>query len=72
MKNNKKGCFLRIFPDPSGEKKDFVIEMGNDFDCFRIAVDFADLVSIKNQIIIIEERAKQNERDFDEGKIAED
>ena len=72
MKNNKKGCFLRIFPDPSGERKDYVIEMGNDFDCFCIAVDFADLVSIKNQIIIIEERAKQNERDFDEGKIAED
>ena len=72
MKNNKKGCFLRIFPDPSGERKDYVIEMGNDFDCFRIAVDFADLVSIKNQIIIIEERAKQNERDFDKGKIAED
>lgn len=66
MKNEKKGCFLRIFKDPSGEKKDFVIEMGGEFDCFRIAVDFADLVAIKNEIINIEERAKQNERDFDE------
>lgn len=65
MKNNKKGCFLRIFPDNSGERKDYVIEMGNDFDCFRIAVDFADLVTIKNEIINIEEREKQNERDFD-------
>lgn len=66
MKNEKKGCFLRIFKDPSGEKKDFVIEMDGEFDCFRIAVDFADLVTIKNEIINIEERAKQNERDFDE------
>lgn len=64
MKNKNKGCFLRIFKDPSGEKKDFVIEMGGEFDCFRIAVDFADLVTIKNEIINIEERVKQNEKDF--------
>lgn len=66
MKNNKKGCFLRIFPDPSGESKDYVIEMGSEFDCFRIAVNFADLISIKNEIITIEERVKQNERDYNE------
>ena len=30
MKNDKKGCFLRIFKDPSGEKNDFVIEMGGE------------------------------------------
>lgn len=65
MKNDKKGCFLRIFKDPSGEKKDFVVEIGGEFDCFRIAVDFADLVTIKNEIINIEEREKQNEQDFD-------
>lgn len=65
MKNDKKGCFLRIFKDPSGEKKDFVIEMGGEFDCFRIAVDFADLLTIKNNIIKIEEGVKKNERDFD-------
>lgn len=65
MKNDKKGCFLRIFKDPSGEKKDFVIEMGGEFDCFRIAVDFANLLTIKNNIIKIEEGVKKNERDFD-------
>lgn len=65
INNDKKGCFLRIFKDPSGEKKDFVIEMGGEFDCFRIAVDFADLLTIKNNIIKIEEGVKKNERDFD-------
>lgn len=65
MKNERKGCFLRIFKDPSGGKKDYLIEMGGEYDCFRIAVDFADLVSIKNEIIIIQEKAKEHERNFE-------
>lgn len=64
MRNKNKSCYLQIFKDQSGQKKDYIIEMGSDFDCFRIAVDFADLISIKNEIIGIEERAKQNERNF--------
>lgn len=61
MKNNKKGCYLHIGKDPTGATKDYVIEMGGEFDAFKIAVDFADLITIKNEIITIEERAKQNE-----------
>lgn len=65
MKNKNKSCYLHIFKDPSGETKDYVIEMGGDFDCFRIAVNFTDLITIKNEIIEIEERAKQHDKDFD-------
>lgn len=61
MKNNKKGCYLHIGKDPTGLKKDYIIEVGGEYDAFKIAVDFADLITIKNEIITIEERAKQNE-----------
>lgn len=52
---------MHIGKDPTGATKDYVIEMGGEFDAFKIAVDFADLITIKNEIITIEERAKQNE-----------
>lgn len=58
MKNNKKDCYLKIYKDPTGAKKDYCIEVGNDFESFRIAVDYADLVTIKGEIQKIEERAK--------------
>lgn len=64
MKNNKKNCYLKIYQDPTGGKKDWVVEVGGEFDAFRIAVDFADLITIKNEILTIEERTKQNERDI--------
>ena len=48
MKNIKKNCYLRITKDPSGETKDFIVEMGGEYDAFRISVDFADLKTIKN------------------------
>lgn len=63
MRNIKKNCYLRITKDPSGETKDFIVEMGGEYDAFRISVDFADLVTIKNEIIEIEERAKQGENE---------
>ena len=63
MINKKKGCYLHILKNC--EEKGFIVEMGGEFDCFRIAVDFADLISIKNEIIQIEERVKQNDKDFD-------
>lgn len=65
MMNKKKGCFLNIYKDPTGKKKDYIIEMGGEYDSFRIAVDFANLLTIKNNIIKIEEGVKKNERDFD-------
>lgn len=65
MKNEKKGCFLNIYKDPTGKKKDYIIEMGGEYDSFRIAVDFANLLTIKNNIIKIEEGVKKHERDFD-------
>lgn len=65
MKNKNKGCFLNIYKDPTGKKKDYIIEMGGEYDSFRIAVDFANLLTIKNNIIKIEEGVKKNERDFD-------
>lgn len=58
MINKNKGCYLHIRQDATAGKKDFIIEVGGDFDCFRIAVDYADLVTIKNEILKIEERAK--------------
>lgn len=63
MRNTKKNCYLRITKDPSGATKDFVVEMGGEYDAFRISVDFADLITIKNEIIEIEERAKQGENE---------
>lgn len=64
MINSKKNCYCKIYKDPTGGKKDWVVEVGGEFDAFRIAVDFADLITIKNEIITIEERTKQNERDI--------
>ena len=69
MKNNKKNCYCKIYKDPTGGKKDWVVEVGGEFDAFRIAVDFADLITIKNEILTIEERTKQNERDIVERPI---
>lgn len=70
MKNNKKNCYCKIYKDPTGGKKDWVVEVGGEFDAFRIAVDFADLITIKNEILTIEERTKQNERDIEERPVA--
>lgn len=64
MKNNKKGCYLKIYQDPTGGKKDYCIEAGNEFEAFRIAVDFADLITIESDIQKIIEKAKQNEREL--------
>lgn len=61
MRNNKKGCYATIYSNPSGERNDYALEIGNEFEAFRIAVDFCDLVSIKNEITAIEDRAKNNE-----------
>ena len=61
MRNNKKGCYAKIYSNPSGERNEYVLEIGTEFDSFRIAVDFCDLISIKNEITAIEERAKSNE-----------
>lgn len=63
MKNKKKNCYLKIYKDETGGKGDYCIEVGNDFDAFRIAVSLPDLITIKNEIIRIEEKAKLNERD---------
>lgn len=62
MKNEKKNSYLTITKDPTGQTKDWVIEIGGEYDSFRIAVDFADLITIKNEIITIEERTKQHEK----------
>lgn len=64
MRNKKKGCYSRIYRDETGGKKDFCLEVGNDFEAFRIAVDFADLITIKNEITRIEEQARKNEVDY--------
>lgn len=61
MRNEKKGCYLRIYKAPSEEERVYCIEMGNEFEAFRIAVNFADLITIKNEITEIEERNKANE-----------
>lgn len=61
MRNDKKGCYLKIYQDPTGGRNDYALEIGNEFEAFRIAVDFCDLVSIKNEITAIEDRAKNNE-----------
>lgn len=70
MKNKNKNSYLKIYKDPTGAKKDWVVEVGGEYDAFRIAVDFADLIAIKNEIITIEERTKQNERDIVERAVA--
>lgn len=62
MKNKNKNSYLTITKDPTGQTKDWVIEIGGEYDSFRIAVDFADLITIKNEIITIEERTKQHEK----------
>lgn len=64
MRNNKKGCYLRIYKASSEEERVYCIEMGNEFEAFRIAVNFADLITIKNEITEIEERNKANEEQF--------
>jgi len=63
MRNDKKGCYLKIYQAPTGGRNDYAVEIGTDFDACRIAVDFADLVTIKNEIIKIEERAKEREKE---------
>lgn len=57
---SKKGAYVKILKDPA--EGCFLLEMGSDFDCFRIAVDFVDLITLKNEIEYIEEQAKRNER----------
>lgn len=64
MRNDKKGCYVKIYSNPNGEHNEYVLEVGTEFDAFRIAVNYCDLVSIKNDIIKIEERAKLQERDL--------
>ncbi len=64
MNNEKKNSYLRIYKDPTGQSKDWVIEIGGEYDSFRIAVEFADLITIKNEIINIEERVKNHEKDI--------
>lgn len=61
MRNDKKSCYSKIYQDPTGGRNDYALEIGNEFESFRIAVDFCDLISIKNEITAIEERAKNNE-----------
>lgn len=65
MQNKKKGVYVRIYQDPTGNRKDFVIEMGTEFDACKVSVDFADLASIKNEITAIQEKARQHEQERD-------
>lgn len=60
MKSNK-GCYISIMPDVAGGVDDWIIEVGNDFDAFKIAVNFEDLINIKNKIIKIEEDRKNDD-----------
>lgn len=69
MKSKKKGCFLNIIKDISGGKNDYIIEVGSEFDVFRIAVEYSNLITVKNEIERIIERAKKNEREYDEQRF---
>lgn len=57
---SKKGTYIKI--SRSMEEKCYIVEMGTEFDCFRIAVDFVDLIKLKNELQEIEENAKRNEQ----------
>ena len=56
---SKKGSYLKI--EKTAEC--YIIEAGSEYDCYRIDCDFVDLITIKNEIQELEERAKKNESD---------
>lgn len=59
---SEKGVHVKIKRDPS--LSCYIVEVGSEFDCFRVAVDFVDLITLKNEIKAIEDFAKQQERNI--------
>jgi hypothetical protein len=64
MRNKRKGSYFKAYKDATGDKGDYVVEVGTDYDSFRIAIDFADLIAIKNEIGKIIEKAKEAENEL--------
>lgn len=60
MRSNKK-TYLKIYQKPSQGRNEYSIEIGNEFEAYEIQVNFCDLISIKNEIKVIEDRDRNNE-----------
>lgn len=58
MKNK---FYVSITKDTQSSK--FIVEVGNEFDAFRVPQTFAELVSLKNKLdyIIEKEKGRENE-----------
>lgn len=59
MKNDK--YYVSITRDPQSSK--FILEIGNEYDAFRVPQTLPQLVAVKNKIESIIEREKGKEHD---------
>lgn len=59
---SKKGVYVKI--KKSYFDKCYIVEIGTAFETNVFAVDFVDLINLKNEIQAIEDEAKTKERDL--------
>jgi len=59
MKTNK--YYVKIAKDPQSAK--YILEIGNDWDAFRVPQTYAELVSLKNKLDAIIEKGKDKDAD---------
>ena len=61
MKKTENKFYVSITRDPQSSK--FILEIGNEYDAFRVPQTLPQLIAVKNKIESIIEREKGREND---------